>query len=117
MLFFKTKDLSIINGVRPNTVFRRKHYGHAAFVCCVSRPKSQSYLNSNSGVKTTCTFNNDDGTVNMIDSFVDISDRNENIHFLPISKFLELYELVIGYNVDGEMLTNRMIDSIDTDAK
>ena len=140
MLFFKTNDLALTNSARPNTVYRRKEHGYAAFVCAVSRPKPQSFIDTHGGIKTTCVISSSDGVVNKFDSFVNNSNTTENIHskkdfnsvvvmyktastsntniqFLPMAKFLEMYELVIGYNERGEMLTNSMIEAINTSGK
>lgn len=139
MLFFKSKDISITNSVKPNTVYRRKVHGYSVFVCGISRPKPQAYVDKYMGMKNTCVLTNSEGDINKFDSYVNNAiknaSKNEYIHvkrdcssvivmykttsphrdqvqFLPVSKFLELYELVVGYKENGDMITNSMLDTL-----
>ena len=132
MFFFQTKDLSMVNSVKPNTVYRRKDHGYGVFVCGVSRPKSKSFVEENGSINATCVINAEDGTSKKFDTFLNSINNNEYIHskkdfdsvvvmfktssitngsvqYAPLSKFLELHELVIGFTTNGDMIADSML--------
>lgn len=136
MTFFQSKDFSLTNTVLPNTVYKDKTYGFGVFVCAVSRPKSPAYVSANGTNKVTCTVVDPTyGDIDKFDSFRNSENVNEYIHnrkdykntivmykvstlldnqvkFMPLLKFLENYDKVIGYTKDGFMLTERMFNDL-----
>lgn len=133
-LFQKKANVSQ-NLVFANTVYKNKEHGYGVFVCGVSRPKSKSFVNNvmNSSLKTTCTL--EDVICDPIVSYMQGLDPNNYCHtrqdcnrviimykstnvqnsvtsYITLTEFLDEYELVIGYDQDGYMITESMLDTM-----
>lgn len=139
MFFFQSRDFALSNSVKTCAVYRRKTHGYGVFVCGVSRPKSKSYVEENASIKTTCNvmvngtpvkfdawLDNSDGTNEYIHSKKDYGSTvvmiktastnpsNLGVQFIPLKEFLNQYELVVGYTDNGKLITNSMLDSLET---